>query len=71
MTFRAPVFSEKQQKILLAAAAQLPRSKRNTFFTGVAKRLGENPSNAAMEEAISQQLAIGRLPNFISGANNK
>jgi hypothetical protein len=60
---RAPVFSDKQFRKITAAAAKLPRQKRNDFLTGVARRLGENPSDQAVEEAITVQL--GRPPAFL------
>jgi hypothetical protein len=54
---RYPTFSDKQFRRITAAAARLPRSKRNEFLTGVARRLGTEPSDEAVEAAITAQLA--------------
>ena len=68
---RAPSFSDKQFWRITAAAVRLPRSRRNEFLTGVARRLGETPSDEAVEAAITAQLALGRLPAFITGTGGK
>jgi hypothetical protein len=66
---RPPSFTDRQFRRISAAAAKLPRSRRSDFLTGVARRLGNEPSDAAVEAAITVQLAINRLPAFITGAS--
>ena len=71
MIFRPPIFTDWQFRRITAAAARLPRSRRNEFLTGVARRLGSEPTDEAVEAAITAQLGINRLPAFITGTRGK
>jgi hypothetical protein len=71
VTHHYPSFTDKQFRSISAAAARLPRHQRNDFLTGVARRLGDAPSDEAVEAAITAQLAINRLPAFITGTGGK
>ncbi len=46
-----------------AAAALLP-SQRAAFLEALARRLGETPSDGAVQAAIAATLATNRLPAF-------
>jgi hypothetical protein len=57
--------SDYQLAQLRQAAKSLLPSERDEFLRGVAKRLGEMPSDEALQLAISEQLARGKLPTFL------
>jgi hypothetical protein len=46
-----------------AARALLP-SVREEFLTAVERRLGDSPSDHAVQAAIDAQLALNRIPSF-------
>lgn len=58
------------------AARTIPPSARSEFLQNIARRLGERPSDAALQTAISETLAVNRIPTFLcdsapKGATNK
>ena len=61
---RALSLSDYQMQHLRAAAKNLLPSQRSDFLEGVAKRLGDQPSDEALQIAIAAQLATNRLPVF-------
>jgi hypothetical protein len=60
--------TDQQLKQLQQAAKTLLPLERDTFLQGVARRLGETPSDEALQLAISAQLAVNKLPVFLSDA---
>jgi hypothetical protein len=62
-----PIGLTDQQLAHLKQAAQslLLPSARDDFLTGVARRLGDAPSDAALQLAIDAQLALGKLPTLL------
>jgi hypothetical protein len=61
-----PISLTDQQLAQLKTAAQsLLPSARSDFLQGVARRLGDAPSDEALALAISEQLAINKLPVFL------
>ncbi len=52
------------QQIKTAAETLLP-SQRSEFLQNVKRRLGEQPSDAAVQTVIAAELALNRLPMFI------
>ena len=62
---RALSLSDYQLQQLRAAAKNLLPSQRTDFLEGIARRLGDAPSNEALEHAIAEQLATNRLPTFL------
>ena len=60
-----PIGLTDQQLAHLEQAAQsLLPSARDDFLRGVARRLGDAPSDAALQLAIDAQLALGKLPTL-------
>ena len=59
--------SDYQLAIVKRAAATLSPSKRDGFLQGIAKRLGAEPSDEAVQCVVDQLLAVGRVPNFVGG----
>jgi hypothetical protein len=57
--------SDHQLRQIHAAAKALLPSQRSDFVHGVKRRLGHNPSNEAVQAAISAELALNRLPAFL------
>ena len=57
--------TDAQLMQLQQAAKTLLPSARSEFLQGVARRLGEAPSDGALQAAISEQLAINRIPHFL------
>ncbi len=62
---RALSLTDQQLAQLQQAARTLLPSQRAQFLAGVARRLGEEPSNDALQTAIDQQLAVNRLPVYL------
>jgi hypothetical protein len=56
--------SDKQLRLMQTAAKAVPPRRRDEFLKCVASRLGETPTDQAVEAAISAQLAINCLPAF-------
>jgi len=65
---RALSLSDYQLAQLRAAAKNLLPSQRTDFLEGVARRLGDQPSDEALQIAIAAQLATNRLPVFLCDA---
>jgi hypothetical protein len=62
---RQPIgITDEQLMQLQQAAKTLLPSARDEFLRGVARRLGDAPSDEALRLAISEQLAI-RVPQFL------
>jgi hypothetical protein len=57
--------TDQQLKQLQQAAKTLLPLERDGFLQGVARRLGDAPSDEALQLAISEQLTVGRLPVFL------
>ncbi len=55
---------DQVQQVKAAAKTLLP-SQRSEFFHGVKRRLGQQPSDAAVQAAIAAELALNRLPAFL------
>ena len=63
---RQPIgLTDEQLMQLQQAAKTLLPSARDEFLRGVARRLGDAPSDEALRLAISEQLAINRVPQFL------
>ncbi len=60
--------TDRQMQQVRAAAKTLLPSQRSEFLQGLARRLGEQPSDTALAEAIAAQLAINRLPVLLYDA---
>jgi hypothetical protein len=58
--------SDRQLAEVQRAARALPASYRSGFLEGPARRLGAEPSDEAVAQAISPQLAVNRIPAFLS-----
>ena len=57
--------TDAQLMQLQQAAKTLLPSARDEFLRGIARRLGDTPSDAALQLAISEQLAVNRIPTFL------
>jgi hypothetical protein len=73
---RPLALTDAQLAQLQQATRTVPPSQRDEFLQGVARRLGSQPSDRALEVAIDAQLAVNRLPVFLcdhaaKGATNK
>ncbi len=55
---------DQLQQVKTAAKTLLP-SQRSDFVHNVKRRLGEQPSDAAVQAAIAAELALNRLPVFL------
>jgi hypothetical protein len=62
---RALSLSDYQLQQLRAAAKNLSPSQRTDFLEGIAKRLGDQPSDEALQHAIAAQLSLNRLPVYL------
>ena len=58
-------FTDAQLMQLQQAAKTILPAARSEILQGVARRLGEAPSDGALQAAISEQLAINRIPHFL------
>ncbi len=67
---RALSLSDYQMQQLRAAAETLLPSAAD-FLEGVARRLGDQPSDEALQIAIATQLSMNRLPVFLCDGNKK
>jgi hypothetical protein len=54
-----------QRTAIDRAANSLLPPQREAFYDNVARRLGNEPGDAAVQIAIDNELALNRLPNFI------
>ena len=67
--------SDHQLAEVKRATHSLPPAKRTHFLEELAKRLGAEPTNQALHEAISLvlQLSLNRIPQFLcdSAQTNK
>jgi hypothetical protein len=68
---RALSLSDYQLARVRAAAQTLLPSARSNFLEGVARRLGDQPSDEALQIAIAAQLSMNRLPVFLCDGNKK
>jgi hypothetical protein len=68
---RALSLTDFQMRQLKATAKTLLPSRRSDFLEGVAKRLGDAPSDEALQIAIAAQLSMNRLPVFLCDGNKK
>ena len=68
---RALSLSDYQMQQLRAAAKTLLPSARSDFLEGVARRLGDQPSDEALQIAITAQLSMNGLPVFLCDGNKK
>jgi hypothetical protein len=68
---RALSLSDYQMQQLRAAAKTLLPSARSDFLEGVARRLGDQPSDEALQIAVAAQLSMNRLPVFLCDGNKK
>jgi hypothetical protein len=68
---RALSLSDYQLARVRAAAQTLLPSARSSFLEGVARRLGDQPSDEALQIAIAAQLSMNRLPVFLCDGNKK
>jgi hypothetical protein len=57
--------SDRQLNEVQRAARTLLPSQRADFLEGLARRLGTEPSDEALQEAIAAVLAVNRVPIFI------
>jgi hypothetical protein len=55
------------EEIKSAVATLLP-SQRSEALAGIARHLGENPSNESVALAISMELSKNRVPQFLCDA---
>jgi hypothetical protein len=63
---RRPVgLTDYQLAELQRAALALPPAERSDFLEGVARHLGNAPSDEALQAAIDMQLRTNRLPVFL------
>ena len=60
--------TDSQLAQLTQATQNLLPSARSEFLQGVARRLGDAPSDEALQLAISEQLAVNKLPIFLCDA---
>ena len=63
--------TDQQLTQLQQAAQSLLPSARSEFLQGAARRLGDAPSDEALQLAISEQLAMNKLPTFLCDAAPK
>lgn len=56
--------TDQQLEQLRQAAQSLLPSARDEFLRGVARRLGDAPSDEAGALAISEQLSVNCIPHF-------
>jgi hypothetical protein len=68
MTERPLSLTTQQPAEVTTAAGTLPVSERSDFLIGVAKRLGPEPTTDAVLLAISLQLKVNQLPQFVCNA---
>ena len=68
---RALSLSDYQMQQLRAATKNLSPPQRTNFLEGIAKRLGDQPSDEALQIAIAAQLSMNRLPVFLCDGNKK
>lgn len=57
--------TDYQLRLVRQAAETMPVSSRDEFLRGVARHLGNEPTNEAVIAAIDGQLAINRVPTFL------
>ena len=57
--------TDHQLRQVMQAAGRLPPSQRSDFLERVAKQLGAEPADTAVQAAIDAALAVGRLPVFL------
>jgi hypothetical protein len=57
--------SDQQLALVHAAAGTLPIATRDGFLRGVARRLGEIPTDDAVRAAIDIELQSNRIPAFL------
>jgi hypothetical protein len=60
--------SDRQLLLIKEAAHTILPSARAAFLEGVARRLGSQPSDEALQHAISEALAVNRIPQFLCDA---
>ena len=60
--------TDHQLTELKRAAAMLLPSQRAAFLEGISRRLGDQPSDEALQIAIASQLSINRLPVYLCDA---
>ena len=58
--------SDQQLAQVRRVARTLLPAQRISFLEALARRLGDQPSDEALEQAIAAVLAINRVPTFIS-----
>jgi hypothetical protein len=58
--------SDHQLTEVQNAAQSLLPSQRERFLEGLARRLGDEPSDKALREAIAAQFRVNRIPAFLS-----
>jgi hypothetical protein len=61
--------SDRQLRMIRAAAAALPVSARDEFLQSVARYLAGEPSNTAITQAIN--VVLDRVPVFLTDAQPK
>jgi hypothetical protein len=59
-----------REQLQQATKSLLP-SARDEFLRGLARRLGDAPSDEALQLAISDQLSVNRIPHFFATAHPK
>jgi len=57
--------TDRQLGLIQQAAKTLPVSSRDEFLRGVARHLGDEPTDKAVIAAVDAQLAINRIPIFL------
>jgi hypothetical protein len=62
---RPLALSDHQMSLVRRAAAAQPVNARDGFLQDVARRLADEPSDAAVSAAIDAELALNRLPTFL------
>jgi hypothetical protein len=67
MNRRPLALTDHQLAEVQHAAHSLLPSQRERFLEGLARRLGDEPSDEALREAIAAQLALNRIPTFLCG----
>ena len=65
LDMRAIGLTDRQLEQLRQAAQSLPPSARDEFLRGLARRLGDAPSDEALHLAISEQLSVNHIPQFL------